>query len=419
MKNQPITVKFPELHTGQLKIVKEIFNTDFFYYVLNCSRQSGKTFCLEWLMLYYTLKYPKNKNYFISPYYAQTKKSFNSILSALGNSNLIKRQSLTELEIELTNGSVMKFAGADNADALRGISPNFLFLDEFAFIKEDAWRMVIKPSLSVAGKKCFIASTPRIKGSDFHTMFTDGLISNKRYKSFHMTYKDNPLANLEEVNDAKQNLPEIIFKAEYLAEFIDSGGEVFQGLDEAAILPYPQYGLGETHYAAIDLGRVNDYTVLIIMDRNKNVKFMYRENQKDWQIIIDKLIKYLIEWKVKKCIVESNSVGDVVYDMLKKKLPGVIESEFTGSDKTNLIESLAIEFENKTIKLPKKELVPELYNELQLFSYVWNPKSRTLKYEAPQGKHDDTVMSLAYAIECVNKFSFHKPPMMYHIKNKK
>ena len=421
MKEQ-VKITMPKLHSGQLEIVKSIKSSDKFYYVMNCSRQSGKTFMLEWLMLYHALS-DKSDSYFISPYYSQAKKSFNSLLTALSKTDLIKEQSLTELTLTINNinqsESRLFFKGADNADALRGISPNYMYIDEFAFLKQDAWRQVLKPSLSVAGKRCYIASTPRTKLSDFYTMFQLGMKEDSRYLSYHMTYKDNPLANLEEVEDAKRNLPELIFKAEFEAEFIASGGEVFNNLDEASTLQYPITPLpSEILYAGLDLGRQVDYTVLTIMDKDKNVRFLYRENKKDWQIIIDNIVTYLRQYKVKKCLVESNSVGDVVFDMLKKQLPGIVEPFWTGTNKTDVIEKLSVEFQNKKIKLPKKDIIQYLYNELTTYTYNWNMKSRTLTYGAPQGLHDDAVMSLAFANECVDKWCKYSPPVFYAIKNK-
>jgi PBSX family phage terminase large subunit len=300
----------------------------------------------------------------------------------------------------MNNGSILYFKGADNFDSLRGISPNYLFIDEFAFMKQDAWRQVLKPALSVSGKRCYIASTPRTKQSDFYSMFVQGQENNSRYKSFHMTYKENPLANLEEVEDARKNLPEVIFKAEFLAEFINQGGEVFRNVDNVCILDKQEIDLKEKYFAGIDLGRQNDFTVLIIMNSKKEVVFLYRDNQKDWNDIISDLVSILKGWNVRKVYVESNNVGDVVIDMLRKECGSMIDSYWTGKDKPDLIESLIVEFENMNIKLPKKEIYPELYNELISYTYEYNVKTRTIKYGAPQGIHDDCVMSLAICLDC-------------------
>jgi hypothetical protein len=161
-------------------------------------------------------------------------------------------------------------------------------------------------------------------------------------------------------------------------------------------------------YAGLDLGRQNDYTVLTIMDQNKNVIFVYRENQKEWNHIIENIVKYIRQFNVRRCFVETNNVGDVIEELLRKELSGIISGQWTGTNKISLIESLIVEFENKTIKIPKKEQ-SELYNELVIFSYEYNPKTRGLKYSAPSGFHDDCVMSLAICLECYKQSRFAAP----------
>jgi hypothetical protein len=48
----------------------------------------------------------------------------------------------------------------------------------------------------------------------------------------HITHKvlDTPYMQKEEIDDARLTLPPNIFKQEYLAEFLDSGGEVFTNI---------------------------------------------------------------------------------------------------------------------------------------------------------------------------------------------
>jgi len=412
--NEVYKVQLPKLHKGQLKIFKEIKSGEAFFYVLCNSRQFGKTFLLEWIMLFYALKNSNKKLYFISHYYAQAKKSYKSIQKAIAQSGLVKTNSHTELIINLTNGSELYFKGADNYESLRGISPNFLFIDEFQFLKKAAWTEVLRPSLNVAGINCFLASTPRSKLSEFYKLFLLGLNKeNKLYKSFHATYKDNPLANLSEVEDARKNVPTQIFNSEYLALFLEGEGEVFQNIDVASCLEFSN--IKDVYYAGLDTAKQVDFTVLTIMNQKHEVVFIYRTNRQDWQDIIFEIAKYLKQYNVKKCLIETNAGGDVVFDMLKKQVGNILEPFTTTSQSKNkIIEQLSVAFQNFEIKIPKQEVFPFLYQELNLFAYTYNAKTRSVKYGAPQGHHDDCVMSLALAEECTRKnrtsghVSFHK-----------
>ena len=61
------------------------------------------------------------------------------------------------------------------------------------------------------------------------------------------------------------------------------------------------------------------------------------------------------------------------------------------------------------IKLPSPDLNTDLYKELSVFTYEYSPKTRKVKYGSPNGFHDDMVMSLALANNCLkNKVNYGK-----------
>ncbi len=91
--------------------------------------------------------------------------------------------------------------------------------------------------------------------------------------------------------------------------------------------------------------------------------------------------------------VEVNNQGDVFFEMLQKKV-GNLAHPFTTTSKSKpiMIEDLAVSFEQMELVIPDEEY---LIDELEAFTYVFDPKSRSVKYSAPEGIHDDTVMSMA------------------------
>ena len=64
-----------------------------------------------------------------------------------------------------------------------------------------------------------------------------------------------------------------------------------------------------------------------------------------------------------------------------------------------MIEDLIVAFEQQLIGIPNDDA---LLRELQAFSCVYNPQTQNVKYSAPNGLHDDMVISLAYAYYAVN-----------------
>ena len=125
---------------------------------------------------------------------------------------------------------------------------------------------------------------------------------------------------------------------------------------------------------------------------------MYRNQKTNWEDIVHQIVYHLKRYGVKKCLVETNGIGDVVYEMLiKEGAKGILIPFTTTSDsKQDIIERLINKIEKGLIMIPSKKLFPALYSELSTFSYDYNPRSRKVKYQAAGSAHDDTVMSLAF-----------------------
>src|SRR5690606_41616230 len=63
----------------------------------------------------------------------------------------------------------------------------------------------------------------------------------------------SPYIDKNEIQEAKEQLPEIIFRQEFLAEFIESDGGVFRRVQEAAILTPQDYQQGKQYVAGVDV----------------------------------------------------------------------------------------------------------------------------------------------------------------------
>jgi hypothetical protein len=94
-------------------------------------------------------------------------------------------------------------------------------------------------------------------------------------------------------------------------------------------------------------------------------------------------------------MMEVNSIGDVVYEQVKKKYNNINPFVTNNKSKQEIIEGLILDFNQGDLYIPSQKLFAPLYNELQSFTYEYSSKTRTIKYGAPTGLHDDCVMSLA------------------------
>ena len=69
----------------------------------------------------------------------------------------------SELTVELINGAKIRLFGADNADAMRGLGFDGLYLDEYGDFRPSVFGNVLRPSLSDKQGWCVFGGTPKGK----------------------------------------------------------------------------------------------------------------------------------------------------------------------------------------------------------------------------------------------------------------
>lgn len=381
-------IKLYKPHPKQREI-HEALETDIKYCIVSIGRQFGKTLFAENQAAKWGLE---NKNWkvgWISPTYKQAKKVFKEITKALANCIYVIGVNRGDLVIEFNNGSIIQFYSAEAYDSIRGETFDALICDEFAFFKPEAWNEVLKATVLVRGKKVLILSTPKGK-NQFYNLFNLAE-HNSNYISFRGSSYDNPFIDPEEIREAERNLPDHVFKQEYLAEFLDNGSSVFRNIQECIKSSNNTSNL----YAGIDLGRSDDYTVLTIVDNNNIEVYSERWRHMEWSSIINNIVEQLNKFRP-NTLVESNGAQDAIFEQIRNKVAynknSIQPFVTTSKSKQNIVEDLIVKFENKDIGIIGYDWQ---VNELEVFTYEYNLKTRAIKYSAPVGLHDDYVMSRA------------------------
>ena len=248
---------------------------------------------------------------------------------------------------------------------------------------------MLKATVLVRGKKVLILSTPKGK-NQFYNLFNLAE-HNKNYISFRGSSYDNPFIDPEEIREAERNLPDHVFKQEYLAEFLDNGSSVFTNIKECKAISVQTSNL----FAGIDLGRSDDYTVLTIVDSNNIEVYSERWRHMEWSSIINNIVEQLNKYRP-NTLVESNGAQDAIFEQIRNKVAynknSIQPFVTTSKSKQNIVEDLIVKFENKDIGIIGHDWQ---INELEVFTYEYNLKTRAIKYSAPVGLHDDYVMSRA------------------------
>jgi len=393
--NNEITVQGFTPHIKQQELIDICLDDTTKYIVASVGRQWGKSFLAMNVLLKWALEHNNSVSMWLAPIYGQSKKVFQELSNLLSNTTLTKSVNKSELTITFINGSIIYFRSAEREDNLRGNTLDYLVVDEAAYIRDSVWSQVLRATVLVRGKKVLFLSTPRGRNWFYEMSLRGDSEDYIQYKTFKGSSFDSPYISEEELNDAKMSLPESIYRQEILAEFLEGSGEVFGNLKLSCILPvYPQIVSNEKYYAGLDFGRQNDYTVLTIVNSKGEMVDFYRERQKSWDIILSELLVKLRKWKP-VVYAEVNNVGDVLFENLKKQYPSIQPFVTNNESKQNMIEDLIMGLNENKLLLPSPELNADLYKELSVFTYEYSPKTRKVKYGAPNGFHDDCVISLA------------------------
>ncbi len=379
-------------HTKQRHMVNEIIGSAAKYHVACVGRQFGKSLMAMNLALYWMINDGPVKVLWVSPVYSQTSKVQKELMQAIGASGLVKNCNYSENYIALKNGSEIIFRSAEKYDNIRGMTVDYGILDESAFMKEDAWKEAIRPVFMVRGKKVLFISTPKGKNWFYEIFQLAKSPDYPQYQAYTGSSYDTPYIALDEIEDAKKTLPPNVFEQEYLAKFIDSGGEVFSSLDKNLFTRYPN-PQGKV-YCGIDLGKQEDFTVATFMDSTGRVVDIYRANSQQWTTMVNEVIQRIKKWSA-TVMVEVNSIGDVIYEQIKQQWADTHPFVTTSKSKNEMIEGLILDMNESTVMIPDGELFPWLLSELEVFTYDYNPKTRSIKYGHPTGLHDDCVISLA------------------------
>ncbi len=309
---------------------------------------------------------------------------------------ITKRISVQDRRIDTITGGVFEMWTLDSPDAGRGRKYARAIIDEAAMVRNlmQAWMASIRPTLTDLKGDAWFLSTPKGRNA-FWQMYQLGVDPHESdWASWQMPTVTNPYIDPAEVEAARRMLPERIYAQEYLADFIEDSGGVFRKVMEAATAPYNRDHHANMFIMGADFGKYNDFTVLTMMDADlKQMVEVDRFNQIDYSVQVGRLRAMYDRWKPIAIIAERNSIGDPIIERLQ--LDGLPVQPFTttNASKAQIIDGLALAFERNEISILDD---PVLLGELMAYEMERLP-SGMLRYSAPEGQHDDCVMSLAMA----------------------
>jgi hypothetical protein len=386
-----IHIRLRALHAGQRRVIGEAAR----FNVLACGRRWGKsTLGIDRLLRTAIEGQPAA---FFSPTHKMLAEVWRRVRHTL--EPLAQHINAQQHRIDLITEGVVDMWSLEHADAVRGRTYRRVIIDEAAMVRdlEHIWQMVIRPTLADLHGDAWLLSTPRGR-TFFWQCFQRGQqagAGGDGWRSWQMPTSSNPHLDPAEIAAAQHELPEHVFRQEFLAEFLDQAGGVFRRVHEAATAT-PQTGAlpGHGYVMGVDFARQHDFSVLTVIDTTtRELVALDRFNQIDYQVQLARLHALAARFAPTVIVAEQNSIGMPLIEQLQRQGLPISPFVTSSASKARIIEGLALAFEQGALRvLPD----PVLLDELQAFEMERLP-SGALRYSAPPGSHDDTVMSLALA----------------------
>ena len=213
------------LHSRQ----EEVFYDDSRYKVVAAGRRFGKSFLAAVTLFVEASKnhtvrsdgeeidLALEKVYYVAPTFTQGKEILWPVLKELGK-DLIQQAYENEASLRLLNGRSIHIKGADRPDSLRGTGLSYVVMDEYAFMKEEVWEMIISPQLARSEGGALFIGTPDGK-NHFYELFRKGHDPDQpNWKSWHFPSIDNPFLPQAEIEEMRNRIEELELSKEQRAE---------------------------------------------------------------------------------------------------------------------------------------------------------------------------------------------------------
>lgn len=360
--------------------------------VTEASTKTGKTAShIIWLFeqpLALKLK-PGQSCWWVAPTFSQAEMAFNRMRRQINNPNFFTAN-LTKLTLTYPTGAEIHFKSAERPDNLYGDDVYACVFDEFTRAREEAW-YAIRSTLTKTNGKCKFIGNVKGKKNWGYRLAQKARGGEPNFAYFKITAYDavkEGLITAEEVEQAKRDLPEAVFKELYLAEPAEDGANPF-GLEyirrqTRTISHHTPVVFG------VDLAKSVDFTVVVGLDANGMICHLERW-QGDWDSTKNRLISVCSNIPT---LVDSTGVGDPIVEDLQKVRPNFEGFKFGSVSKQQIMEGLAA-----GLQQAKTSVLAGVHKE-ELESYEFEYTRTGVKYTCPQGLHDDTV--------CAHALAFHK-----------
>ena len=392
----------PELHEKQIEIVENQSR----FKVLSAGRRWGKTLLGCWLCIAYALE--GKRAWWVAPTYTMALEGWRELRQIAVDYGVIVKEA--ERTIITPNGGMVSVRSADNPDRLRGAGLDFIVLDECAFIKEQTWTEVLRPTLSDRMGSALFISTP--KGYNWFQRLFEDAQNREGWATWTLPTSSNPLVPLSELEIAKEEVGSFLYSQEYEAQFVEATGglikpeyfkfyddEIVRELDatgnfiDRRVLKYDKRSTYEDDtykitnvYLAVSTKDTADYTVICTATITKDADIFVEDIIRD-RIEAPNLIPILqsVYNKYQPSFIGIEKTGYQLAMVQLARREGLPVKELRADrDKVARAYPLSAKMEAGKIYFPRQK--------------VWYANLERELLQFPASEHDDQVDALAYIV---------------------
>ena len=415
-----------DLYPYQEKMFKH-FRENRFSIVLAC-RQSGKSISSVGYLLWYACFHPEKTIAILANKGATAREMLARITLMLENLPFFLQpgcKALNKGSIEFSNNSRI-IAAATSGSSIRGLSVNLLFLDEFAFVDDDARFYTSTYPVVAAGTstQVIITSTANGLGNVYHKLYEGAVQGTNEFKHFRVDWWDVPGRDDEWKRQTISNTSQLQFDQEFGNTFVGTGNtlispDVLLGLiskDPIKVTSntriYKDSEPGHEYMMFVDVakGRGQDYSTFNIIDVSTKPfeqVAVFQDNNISPLLYPDVIYKYANMYNQAYVIIESNDQGAVVcnglyYDLEYENVyvESMIKANSIGVTMTRKVKRIGCSNIKDLIE-QNKIAIHDAETIIELSTF----EARGSSYEASNGNHDDLVMNLVmFAWFTTNQF---------------
>jgi hypothetical protein len=404
------------------------------------SRQLGKTFCIALKASQVINMYPDSEVGITAQNERRAFEIYRMVKWMQGLNPIIKsllqpkNDKMHEMLLD-TGSRVTYYASGTEGKSIRGATLDLLLMDEADFIPDLVFTATL-PTISATGGGIMLTSTPNRPFSMFHEIFMDGwnarlkfegkmdLLPNEEpystpigrkygFSAYHYDWEHgtkviNPKTGLPQIDEQVVRILEAkdyyVYEREYLAWWPEEGSSFFplKTITGATVGNETRATPPVSHVMGLDLGRINDYTAIVIYQVNEHrdaavIVDSYKIRKNNWKTIFGKILKYARKWSVVEIILDGNNVGDIMSTWLASVSGegatfNVVPVPLSIQSKARLYNNLKMGINTGRVQICMKneDLITELIQ-------IQGEETDTgkIKIHAPTGKHDDLADAAA------------------------